>query len=148
LFIKIIKEQLTQGVSEKKLAQSITVGILMGCCPILGVTTGLAILLGHLLKLNHIVVQSVNYALYPLQILLIPLYIKVVSLGTSVGELSVRPDLVFKSFTSDYVLFLKQYGLVALYATVLWCFLSGILFFPLQKLFLIIVIKVKSKINK
>lgn len=131
-----IKNQLTQGATPEKLAQSLSAGILIGCFPLLGFATGLAAVFGIILKLNHIVVQTANYMMYPVQIILIPVYIKVVSLMINVGDVPIRPDLILEAFRADWVLFLKTYSLIGLYAVILWIIVSGVLFKILPKAFL------------
>ena len=63
--------QLKQGVTPHKLALSIAIGLLIGIMPILGLSTTLCLVAAYFLGLNHIAIQSVNYAAYPLQIIMI-----------------------------------------------------------------------------
>lgn len=142
---EVLKSQLTQGATPVKLSQSLSAGLLIGCFPLIGSTTALAALFGFIFKLNHIVVQVANYTMYPVQILLIPVYIKVVSLVTDVGDVPIRPDLIIKAFVADWVLFIKLYGLIAIYAVFLWIVLSSILFFVLQKIFLPVITSLSPK---
>lgn len=131
-----IKSQLTQGATPEKLAQSLSAGMLIGCFPLLGFATGLAAVFGIIFKLNHIVVQTANYMMYPVQLVLIPLYIKAISLLINVGDVPIRPDLILELFRKDWVQFLKTYSLIGLYAVILWFVVSAVLFVVLQKLFL------------
>lgn len=137
--IKKIKDtvvaQLTQGASPEKLAQSLSAGLLIGCFPLLGFTTAIAGVVGLVFKLNHIVIQTANYMMYPVQILLIPVYIKLVSLIVDVGDVPLRPDLILEAFNRDWQSFLKTYAMVGLYAVCLWLLLSSVLFFILTKIF-------------
>jgi uncharacterized protein (DUF2062 family) len=65
--------QLKQGVTPAKLAWSLALGLGLGCCPVLGVTTLLCFLAALAFKLNQPAIQLVNYLAYPLQLaLLIP----------------------------------------------------------------------------
>lgn len=139
-----IKSQLTQGATPDKLAQSLTAGLLIGCFPLLGWTTGLAALFGVLFKLNHLVVQAANYIMYPVQLLLIPVYIKTVSWIMNAGDVPVRPDLIMKMFTDDWRNALQVYGLISVYAVIMWFIISFILFFILQKTFLPMIQKIKT----
>ena len=66
---KPILEQLQQGVTPHKLAQSIAFGIIFATIPILGIATLLCLLVAFIFKLNHIAIQTANYAAYPLQII-------------------------------------------------------------------------------
>lgn len=139
-----IKSQLTQGATPEKLAQSLSVGMLIGCFPLLGFATGLAAVFGIIFKLNHIVVQTANYMMYPVQIVLIPVYIKVISLIVDVGDVPIRPDLMIELFRKDWVYFLKTYALIGVYAVILWVVVSAVLFTVLQKLLLPAI----NKLNK
>lgn len=143
-----LKDQLTQGATPEKLAQSLSVGILLGCFPLIGFTTGLAAIAGVVFKLNHIVTQTANYLMYPVQIILIPVYIKVISMITDVGNVPVRPDLIVNSFTNDWVGFVKTYALVGVYAVILWLAISLILVVILQKLFLPLILRLKNLKDK
>lgn len=76
--------------------------------------------------------------------MLIPIYIKVISLIVDVGDVPVRPDLMLELFSKDRVGFLKTYSLVGAYAVILWFVVSAILFVILQKLLLPAIEKLKS----
>ena len=66
---------LKTGATPDKLAHAIALGAIMGIFPIFGTTTIACILLASLFRLNHVAVQLVNYAIYPIQVLLLfPLY--------------------------------------------------------------------------
>lgn len=132
----LILAQLTQGATPEKISQSLSAGILIGCFPLLGFTTGLAALCGFIFKLNHIVVQATHYMLYPVQIILIPIYIHVINLIIPVGDVPIRPDLIIEAFNKDWVQFLKDYSMIGLYAVILWAILSSLLIMILPKLFL------------
>jgi hypothetical protein len=62
---------LKQGVTPRKLAASLALGIVIGLVPVLGVSTALCALAALALRLNMPAIQLVNYLLTPLQLLLI-----------------------------------------------------------------------------
>ncbi len=62
---------LKQGLSPSKLALSVTLGVWIAVFPALGVTTAFCALAALAFGLNMVAIQTVNYAAYPLQILLI-----------------------------------------------------------------------------
>jgi uncharacterized protein (DUF2062 family) len=62
---------LRQGVSPGKLALSVTLGVVCGLVPVLGVSTALCALLALSLGLNLPAIQLVNYLVTPLQLLLV-----------------------------------------------------------------------------
>ena len=64
---------LTQGITPKKIAMSVAMGVVLGCCPLLGTTTTLCAIAAVVFGLNLPAIQLVNYLVYPLQLfLLIP----------------------------------------------------------------------------
>ena len=66
---------LHQGVAPNKLAWSLALGAWLGTIPVLGVSTLLCAVVAPLLRLNMLVMQSANYAVYPVQLLaVIPLF--------------------------------------------------------------------------
>lgn len=68
---EIISAQLTQGTTPEKLAWSLACGAVLGCFPIIGLTTALCLAAGLLFKLNHAAIQAANYLVYPAQLVLI-----------------------------------------------------------------------------
>jgi uncharacterized protein (DUF2062 family) len=66
---------LRQGVTPEKLALSVALGAAFGVFPALGWTTALCAVIALLLKLNLPAIQTVNYFMYPVQVvLLIPFF--------------------------------------------------------------------------
>ncbi len=139
-----IKNQMTQGATPEKLSQSLTAGILIGCFPVIGVTTLLSGLAGYFFKLNHIVIQSANYIMYPVQILLVPVYIKLTSVIVDIGDVPIRPDLIIELFKDDTALFFKTYAIVGVYSVILWSVFASVCFWGLNRLVLPLVLKLKK----
>jgi uncharacterized protein (DUF2062 family) len=142
----IIIEQLKTGVTPEKMTDAVLAGGLIGIFPILGVTTLLAGLVAYFFKLNQVIIQTVNYLFYPIQILSIPLYIKVVSLIFNVGDVPIRPDLLLKKFNEGFVNFFKLYGLIGLYAFVLWGLISIVFYFSVRPLLFRVIMKIKRNV--
>lgn len=66
---------LRMGLTPKKVAWSVALGVVVGVFPALGWTSMVGLLLGLLFRLNQPALQAANYAVYPLQfLLLIPFY--------------------------------------------------------------------------
>jgi len=63
--------QLKQGVSPKAIALSVSLGGVLGLFPVIGATTVLCLGAAFALRLNHVVIQAVNYVVYPAQIVLL-----------------------------------------------------------------------------
>lgn len=85
-----LEEQLKKGTSPSKLSLAITLGFIWGIIPFPGVNTAICLLLAWQLKLNVAVIQLINYAAFPLQILLFIPFIKV---STFVSGYSVNLPL-------------------------------------------------------
>jgi uncharacterized protein (DUF2062 family) len=68
--VQPVKQQLWQGVTPRRLAFSLALGVVVSVMPVLGITTLFALLLSAVLRLNHVAVVAANYAAYPLQIIL------------------------------------------------------------------------------
>lgn len=62
---------LRRGASPRRLAWSISLGLMVGINPVLGSTTILCLGLAMLLRLNLAVSQLVNHLIYPVQLLLL-----------------------------------------------------------------------------
>lgn len=70
-----IQAQLKQGLSARGLAWSLCLALACATCPVIGATTLLCIAAGAAFRLNHPVMQVVNYLSYPIQIaLLVPFW--------------------------------------------------------------------------
>lgn len=67
---------LKAGTSPEKLALACAIGVVIGIVPVWGVTTFICFGLAAVLRINVALLQLVNYAMYPLQILLVLPYIK------------------------------------------------------------------------
>ena len=148
MFLKVktvILDQLKTGSTPDKIAEAVVAGILIGIFPVLGTTTLLAGLCGYLFKYNQIVIQSVNYLVYPLQIIMIPIYMKIVSLFFDVGNVPLRPDLVVAKFKESPKEFFQLYGLVGLYSILLWAIGAVVLFFILKPIIKSVINRLQSK---
>ena len=75
-FQQVLKNSLLQGITPEQLSLTITLGILFGIIPVIGVTTLLLAIIAIRFKLNMVVIQLTNFAVYPLQLLLLVPFLK------------------------------------------------------------------------
>jgi uncharacterized protein (DUF2062 family) len=68
---------LRRGADPDKLAWSLALGVVVGVNPLLGSTTLVVLALAAALRLNIVASQVGNHAVYPLEWLLFPVFIKV-----------------------------------------------------------------------
>jgi hypothetical protein len=66
-----LKAILTSGLTPRKLLATLCIGGALGLMPIVWGTTLLCVAAAYVFRLNQVVLQSVNYLLYPLQLALI-----------------------------------------------------------------------------
>jgi uncharacterized protein (DUF2062 family) len=122
-----IKDLLKQGMSPDKIALSVALGGVLGIFPIPGISTAMCALLAMTLRLNHAMIQTVNYAVYPLQLLLLGVYIAIGNQwfggSASVASFNSLADLIRHDLGGG-LLALKQLGL---YAVVVWLVTSPLL---------------------
>jgi uncharacterized protein (DUF2062 family) len=72
--IAAVKKFFQAGMSIEKIAMCVSLGIVLGIFPVLGMTTVLCAAAAILLRLNQPLIQLVNYAVYPLQLLLLAFF--------------------------------------------------------------------------
>lgn len=66
-----------QGITSKKLALTLALGLSIGVIPFFGINTLILLVLALILKLNIIAIQIVNYFVYPFQFILYIPFMKV-----------------------------------------------------------------------
>ena len=118
--VNLIRDQLKQGTTPQKMALTIALGLTLGVFPILGSTTILCLAFASIFKLNQPAMHFINYLLYPVQILLIPVFIEA---GAWIFGAEALPFSVSKAlavFASDPALFFRQFGLCAVYGMGAW----------------------------
>jgi uncharacterized protein (DUF2062 family) len=71
-----VAQWLLQGVSPERLALTLALGCAIGCLPVVGVPTLLCAALALALKLNLPAIQAANYAVMPLQLVLIVPFVR------------------------------------------------------------------------
>lgn len=73
---------LLEGISPRRLAVTLALGFVLGCIPLLGVPTGLCVLLAVLFRLNLPAIQAANYLAMPFQLVLV---VPLVKLGSKLA---------------------------------------------------------------
>ncbi|MGD0628266.1 MAG: DUF2062 domain-containing protein [Terracidiphilus sp.] len=81
---------LRQGISPRRLALTLALGFAIGCIPVVGIPTLVCAALALALRLNLPAIQAANYAVMPLQLLLIVPFVR---LGGWLFATSRNPSL-------------------------------------------------------
>lgn len=112
------------GLSPEKLAFSITIGIISGIFPVLGMTTVLSLVLAMIFRQNLFVVQSVQWILALAQIMLI---IPFMQFGANLLHHSVvhiNMAQINHAFQPGFLSGIKTVGIFHLYGIFTWLILS------------------------
>ncbi|MDE1162678.1 MAG: DUF2062 domain-containing protein [Acidobacteriaceae bacterium] len=85
------------GATPERLAWSLAVGFAVGVNPLLGSTTVVALALAAVFRLNVVASQISNHAVYPLELLLFPVWIKVGSMLFHTRGLPLSKDALLEA---------------------------------------------------
>jgi hypothetical protein len=113
---------LRQGISPRRLALTLALGLAIGCIPVVGIPTALCAMLALALRLNLPAIQAANYIAMPLQLVLIVPFVRLGgwlfacghSQATNSGALLDAPPLNL----------LAQLGSLAGHAMVAWLLIA------------------------
>ena len=115
-----IVAQLTQGITPEKIALTVAIGSGLALFPILGTTTLLCFLVALALRLNQPIIQLINQALWPVQI---PMIFVCVKLGEHILEANHAPISLSEMqqlFWHHPAEFFQKFGATAGHAIVGW----------------------------
>lgn len=136
--IKELLKLLNSGMScPKNMALSLTVGLCLALFPVIGITFLLGLMVAVVFRLNHLIVQSLNLLLAPVQLLLIYPFIKA-------GNLVFAGSRVFNnifSYTGEWT-FLKFLELIT-GGVVVW-FILSVVTMPVLYFILVRVLKTRE----
>lgn len=118
--VRPLRDQLSQGASPDALARGVTLGALLGIFPFLGTTTFLCALAAAAGGLNQTAVQTANYAVSPLQLLLIPVFVRGGEYFFGMASVTLDVRRLPEQFLAGPGLFLAQYGRAGLAGAAAW----------------------------
>jgi uncharacterized protein (DUF2062 family) len=117
---QMVSNGLRQGVSPRRLALTLALGIAIGCLPVVGIPTLICAGLAVALRLNQPAIQAANYAVMPLQLLLIVPFIRMGGRIFGVGHVAALASLLH----SPSLAFLAQAGGLAGQALLAWLLIA------------------------
>lgn len=120
----VIVLQLRQGVTARKIALTIAMGLMIGLFPILGTTTLLCLLAGLWLKFNQPILQLVNWSASPLQIPAIYFFIRTGEWLTHTPPLRFSITALLHQFRVAPLKFLQQFGATGLRGILAWLLIA------------------------
>jgi len=123
---------LRYGSTPEKVAISLALGAAFGVFPIVGTSTLLCFAAALLLRLNHPAIQLANYMMYPFQLPLILLYVRVGERLADSPPVPFDPRVLAVALRADPAAFVARFGLTACHAVLGWAaaapFLIGTLY--------------------
>ena len=125
--VKPVVTQLSQGTEPGKVAQAIAFGVTIGLFPLLGTPTLIALAVGSPLKFNQPVLQVFRELTYPLQLATILLFIRAGEWLFGVPHTSLSIPMMIQRFTASPGQFVKDYGMLGLYAVIVWALIAPVL---------------------
>jgi uncharacterized protein (DUF2062 family) len=73
---RTVRVALLQGMTPRRLALTLALGVAIGCIPVIGIPTLICAALALALRLNLPAIQAANYLVMPLQLLLIVPFVR------------------------------------------------------------------------
>lgn len=128
--------QLRQGVSPRKLALTIALGVCVSAFPIVGVTSIMCFVLGLLMGLNQPIIQFVNWLASPLQMGLLLAFVRLGERLVHAPHLPFSISQLSATFHASPARFFHEFGLVALHSIIGWAAVAPVAGLLLYFLFL------------
>jgi uncharacterized protein (DUF2062 family) len=120
--VDTIKDLVFTGNSPHKLSLAVTLGLLFGVFPFLGVTTILLAIISLVFRLNMVVIQISNYVAYPVQLLL---YLPFLKAGKYLGNMhEITVSNVFSIMKDNWVDGIGRLWQIHLWAIFAWFLIS------------------------
>lgn len=113
-----------EGLTPEKLAFSITIGLVAGLFPVIGATTLISLLLAMLFRQNLLIVQSVQWIVAVIQILLIIPFMQMGAYILSDHSVHISMQQISLAFQPGIVSGIKTVGILHLYAILTWTLLA------------------------
>ncbi len=115
-----VKDQLTRGMSVKKVAWTISLGFVLGVFPVMGTTSLVCLVAGWIFHLNQGLLHVFKAVVYPLHLALILVFIRMGERlwGAPLIPFSI-PELLVK-FKADPILFAREFGMAAWHGVSAW----------------------------
>lgn len=112
--------QLKQGITPETIALTLAVGVSLSVFPIFGTTTLLCAIAAALLRLNQPIIQAINYAAYPFQLLLLIPFFRAGERLLGLPFVPLDMSVLVARFHADAGQFFRDFGMTALGAVLVW----------------------------
>ena len=130
-----LRAELVKGVSPEGLALAGAVGLFLCVSPFLGTTTVLCFLAGWLLRLNHVILQTINVFAAPLQLLLILPFMRLGERLTAADPADLHIGAMVAAFGEDPGQAFHEYGQAGLHGLLGWIVAAPFIILPVYWIF-------------
>jgi len=128
-----VRSLLTQGVSADRLAFTIALGTGLSMFPFLGFTSLLNLGIGLWLRLNQPILQTLNYLLGPVHLVMIIVYVRVGEKIWGAEPIPLSISVLLESIRDQGPSeFLQRFGLAGVHAFTAWLISLPLIVFSLQ----------------
>ena len=128
--IRPIANQLRQGTSPEKLAWSVSLGLTLGIFPIMGSTSLVCFIVGHLFRLNQPVLHLFKTFTYPIHLAMILVFIRLGQHLNGVPPIPFSIPQLLTRFKESPAQFASDFGMAALHGIEAWA-ISAIFLIPM-----------------
>lgn len=119
---------LKEGVSPVKIAMCIGFGCVIGVVPIIGITTLLCAGIAVVFRLNIAIIQIINYAVYPLQIIFFIPFIKTGIYIFGATPLQLSADQIIEMIKENAFQIIMEMGYANFLGFIIWLFIAPVAF--------------------
>lgn len=116
------KDLLKSGNTPHQLSLAITLGIIFGVFPFIGVTTIILTVIALTFNLNMVIIQLSNYVVYPLQLVL---YLPFIKMGKFLGNRpAISANQVLETMKADWIDGIEKLWVIHLWAILSWAIIA------------------------
>lgn len=131
-----LKEAIQSGITPEGLALSLSLGVVGGLFPIIGLTVALCVILAFIFKVNPLIIQVANFVVMPLELILIPSMVNIgrFLLGRYNYNSQLEPFNVngaIQGLQNDFVATIISFGPDLAAAVFAWSLISPVIAFIL-----------------
>ena len=117
-----------QGSSTRQLSFAVAIGVTFGLFPIMGLSIPFCFVAALVFKAPQPATHAVNYAVYPLQIPMIFVFVRLGEWIMGAPNVSLAPSAILDLAKTDMVRFIEEFGLTCLHALLAWSLSAPFIF--------------------
>ena len=117
-----------QGKSTRELSFAVAIGVTFGLFPIMGFSIPFCFAAAMVFKAPQPLTHAVNYAVYPLQIPLIFVFVRLGEWILGAPNVALSPSEILELARTDLVRFVEEFGLTCFHAMLAWCLFAPLIF--------------------